>query len=159
MMSQENRFVALVDSTIDVVPLQSRLADPDVGAHGWFYGVTRRTTQTDDNTTTTTATLSYEAHPSMALAELELLADKAIAQFGLHRVVIVHRVGEVPIGQASVVVGCSSPHRVATFAALEWIMETLKKDVPIWKRECYVDGSTQWVHPIDDDSRNDGGST
>jgi molybdopterin synthase catalytic subunit len=63
---------------------------------------------------------------------------------------IVHRLGEVPVGQVSVVVGCSSAHRVATFQALPWIMDELKRDVPIWKRELYTDGTTEWVHPTDE---------
>ncbi len=83
----------------------------------------------------------------MATRELEKLAAAAIKKFSLFQVVIVHRIGEVPVGEASVVVGCSSGHRPETFEALAWIMNTLKKEVPIWKREQYVDGSTEWVHP------------
>ncbi len=86
----------------------------------------------------------------MAIRELEKLAAQAIHKFSLTKLVIVHRLGEVPVGQASVVVGCSSPHRPATFAALPWIMDVLKRDVPIWKRELYTDGTTEWVHPIDE---------
>ncbi|MGB7343004.1 MAG: molybdenum cofactor biosynthesis protein MoaE [Pirellulaceae bacterium] len=149
-MSEKNVFVAIVDQEIDAASLQSKVADPDVGAHGWFYGVTRRKT-TRGETTKVTQTLSYEAHRPMALAELRKLAQQAVDQFELKHVVIVHRIGDVPIGQASVVVGCSSAHRIATFRANQWIMETLKRDVPIWKRETYTDGSTEWVHPTDSD--------
>lgn len=143
--TQDSIWIELVDIRIDVESLRAKIADPDVGAIGWFEGVTRRTTDTR-----VTERLSYEAHRPMAIAELEKLAIRAVDKFSLHRCVIVHRLGEVPVSEASVVVGCSSPHRPATFEALAWIMDVLKKDVPIWKRELYVDGNTEWVHPTDE---------
>lgn len=142
---QRTTWIELVDSRIDIESLRSKIADPDVGAIGWFEGVTRRTT--DDRVT---ERLSYEAHRPMAIAELEKLASMAVEKFSLHRCVIVHRLGDVPVGQASVVIGCSSPHRPATFESLPWIMDVLKQDVPIWKRELFADGSTQWIHPINE---------
>jgi molybdopterin synthase catalytic subunit len=96
-----------------------------------------------------TSYLSYEAHVPMAERELRRLAEEAVERFHLMRIVIVHRLGEVPIGDASVVVGCSSAHRRETFDALQWIMDTLKQRVPIWKQERYADGTTEWVHPIE----------
>ena len=142
------RYVQLVDQAIDIELLRDRIDDDDVGSHGWFYGVTRRTTLSGSGQRITDQ-LSYEAHRPMAQQQLEALADRAAEKFGLAHVVIVHRLGEVPIGQASVVVGCSSAHRKATFEALSWIMDTLKRDVPIWKRETYSDGTRKWVHPIE----------
>ena len=147
---KDDIFVLLVDEPIDLNELLGKLDDPDVGSHGWFLGVTRRTTVVESESKTT-RTLAYEAHQPMAEKELRALATKAREDFGLSKVVIVHRLGEVPIGQASVVVGCSSPHRVDTFDAQRWIMDTLKKEVPIWKREHYADGTTEWVHPTDND--------
>jgi molybdopterin synthase catalytic subunit len=145
-MSDRNTFVQIVDGPIETASLQGKLSDPDVGAHGWFYGVTRRKT-TRDEVTKITQSLSYEAHRPMALSQLEQLADQAAEKFNLPHVVIVHRLGEVPIGQASVVVGCSSAHRIATFDANQWIMDMIKRDVPIWKQELFEDGSREWVHP------------
>lgn len=144
-MRSDRIWIELVDSPIEQELLRDKVADPDVGAHGWFVGVTRRTTGQR-----VTEVLSYEAHPSMATRELERIAESAIEKFGLARIVIVHRLGEVPVGQASVVVGCSSGHRPATFEALAWTMDALKRDVPIWKRETYVDGTSEWVHPTSD---------
>ncbi len=138
----ETPWIALVDEPIDLLTLQGRIDDPDVGAHGWFLGVTRRTTDSR-----VTECLSYDSHREMAMKELKRLADQAMRNHSLKHLVIVHRLGEVPVGEASVVIGCSSAHRVDTFDALRWIMDTLKKDVPIWKREMYVDGTTEWVHP------------
>jgi molybdopterin synthase catalytic subunit len=144
-MNAEATYIELTDLPIDTESMRARLADPDVGAIGWFEGVTRRTT--DDRVT---ESLSYEAHRPMAISELEKLAAQAVEKFSLHRCVIAHRMGEVPVGEASVVVGCSSGHRVATFEALPWIMDALKRDAPIWKRELYTDGTTEWVHPTDE---------
>ncbi len=141
-MQNDRIWIQLVETPIDQESLRDKVADPDVGAHGWFVGVTRRTTDKR-----VTNTLTYEAHPPMAIRELEKLAEAAIERFSLCRIVIVHRLGEVPVGDASVVVGCSSGHRPQTFQALAWVMDTLKREVPIWKRETYVDGTTEWLHP------------
>jgi molybdopterin synthase catalytic subunit len=141
-------MVTLVDERLELTQWQSYLADPDVGAHAWFVGVTRRMTDGKQ-----TASLSYEAHRKFAERELQQLARCAIVKFGLTRVILVHRLGVVPIGEASVIVGCSSPHRTAVFAALPWIMDELKRIVPIWKQEQYVDGTTQWIHPAVDPSK------
>ena len=149
-MMDEPVFVELVDDAIDMSRLLGLVADPDVGAHGWFCGVTRKTTRKTSDQPKITSLLSYEAHRPMAVSELQALARKSIEKFGLTFVVIVHRLGVVPIGEASVVVGCSSPHRDATFDALRWIMQTLKREVPIWKQETFADGSTEWVHPTPD---------
>ncbi len=132
----------IVDGPIDQGSLTDIVGHPDAGAHGWFVGVTRRTT--GDRIT---SHLSYEAHVPMAERELQQLAATAVERFGLLSLVIVHRLGEVPIGEASIVVGCSSGHRKETFDALRWVMDTLKQQIPIWKRERYADGTTEWVHP------------
>jgi molybdopterin synthase catalytic subunit len=145
-MSLPNVYVDIVEHTIESDPdLMSQrrfLDDPDSGAHVWFYGVTRR--RTGDQIT---QSLSYEAHPTMAIKQLGRLAEEAIAKFALHRMLIVHRIGEVPVGMASVVVGCSGAHRAEVFTAVPWVMDNLKRDVPIWKRETFHDGETMWVHP------------
>ncbi|SRR6056297_21692 len=141
--------VDLTDGPIDVPALLPLIADPDVGAHAWFIGVTRRTTSSPDDPEQKlrTATLHYEAQRTMALSELESLGRDAIGRFALTALVMVHRLGRVPIGEACVVVGCSSPHRADSLDALPWVMAALKRSVPIWKQESYEDGQTQWVHP------------
>jgi len=68
---------------------------------------------------------------------------------------IVHRLGEVPIGETSVVVAVSSAHRVDAFTAAQWIMDTLKKDVPVWKQEVWTDGTTEWIHPTKTPAKHD----
>ncbi|HBV65585.1 MAG TPA: molybdopterin converting factor [Rhodopirellula sp.] len=141
-MVSKKPHIELVDGPIQLEELRARIDHPDAGAQGWFVGVTRRTTGD-----LITQTLHYEAHHAMAKTELMKLALDAMQEFSLLRLVIVHRLGEVPIADASVVIGCSTAHRPETFAALEWIMNRLKKEVPIWKREVYSDGKEEWVHP------------
>jgi len=146
-MAHARCSIELQTAAIELSSLQRRLDDPDTGAHGWFLGVTRRKTVTPTQGVRTTRTLFYEAHRAMAEAQLRQLAQTAAEQFSLSKVVIVHRLGEVPIAQASVAVGCSAAHRSQVFAAIPWIMDRLKRDVPIWKREHFEDDSTEWVHP------------
>ncbi|TWU08347.1 Molybdopterin synthase catalytic subunit [Stieleria varia] len=156
-MDNINRtFVQLVQTPIRMEPLLPLLDDPDCGAQSWFHGVTRRTTMVDAPSQSEpgsrsqcqiTETLFYESHQTMALKQLHELADNALQRFGLSRIVIVHRLGEVPIGEASVVIGCCSAHRRNSFDALPWMMDELKSNVAIWKQERLQDGSTLWVHP------------
>jgi molybdopterin synthase catalytic subunit len=83
----------------------------------------------------------------MAERELAALESEARERWGLHECLIVHRLGLVPIGEASVAILVASPHRQAAFAAGEWLIDTLKQRVPIWKQEHWADGSREWVHP------------
>lgn len=134
--------VALTRQAIDVTLLRDHLPDPDTGAHAWFEGVTRRMTADRE-----TVKLAYEAFEPMALSELNELAKQACERFNLAAIVIVHRLGEVAIGEPSIVIGCSSAHRVGPLAALPWLMDRIKADVPIWKREHFADGQQHWIHP------------
>jgi len=142
--------VDLVDEPIDVPGLQVQMGHPDAGAVCWFLGVTRRTTGDK-----VTELLSYDAHRSMALSELRKLAEAAVGQFSLLGLTIVHRLGDVPVGEPSIVVGCCSPHRIASFQAVAWVMDRVKQDIPIWKRETYRDGKREWIHPsLGDESKD-----
>lgn len=134
--------VELVDGPIDRSPIMETLPDPDNGAHAWFEGVTRRMTGSRE-----TSRLVYEAYAPMAIQQMRDLAKQAADRFSLRAVAIVHRLGEVPIGEASILIGCSAPHRAGPLAALPWLMDQIKADVAIWKREFWVDGQSEWVHP------------
>jgi molybdopterin synthase catalytic subunit len=140
-------IVRLVDDPIVIADWVDLIADVDTGAHTWFAGITRRKTKTASGEIKITKLLFYEAHPSMAIKQMEQIAERAGRQFKLSKIVIVHRLGEVPLGEASVLVGCSSPHRADAYAANAWIMDRLKEDVPIWKRETFEDESSEWIHP------------
>jgi molybdopterin synthase catalytic subunit len=88
--------------------------------------------------------LEYEAYVPMAEREMERIVADAIGRFGVTRVAIVHRVGRVEIGEASVAIAVAAPHRAAAIEACRFVNDTLKTSVPIWKREHFADGAV-WV--------------
>ncbi len=92
--------------------------------------------------------LEFEAYPAMALVELKKIAAQAKLEWGVYEVAIQHRIGKVKIGEAAVVIAVSAPHREASFAACKFAIDTLKRTVPIWKKEIFEDGEV-WVsaHP------------
>ena len=91
--------------------------------------------------------LDYQAHAALAEAEGERLLAEAIGRFGLRQARCVHRVGTLGIGEAAVWVGVSADHRDVAFEGCRWIIDELKRRVPIWKNEHYADGESGWVHP------------
>lgn len=130
----------LTQSPIDVAPLLAAAARPECGAVNLFLGTTR-----DHHEGRSVLRLEYEAHEGMALAALRALEDEARERFGLAHVVVVHRLGVVPVAEASVAVVVSTPHRAPAFEASRWIMDELKRRVPIWKKEHFADGGAEWV--------------
>ena len=135
-------MIKIVNHAIDEAAILASVKSDNAGACILFSGTTRRLTGDK-----VTDTLSYQAYEAMAEKELSKLRDCAMQRWSLVACAIVHRIGEVPVGQTSVVVAVSSPHRVGAFESAAWIMDTLKKDVPIWKKEVYADGRQEWVHP------------
>jgi len=106
-----------------------------------FAGIVRE--RSDDGRPVTG--LSYEAHAEMAVAEFERIADEARARFGACEIAIVHRTGDLKIGEAAVVVAVASAHRGAAFAACEYAIDELKRRAPIWKKEHYAGGvDSEW---------------
>jgi molybdopterin synthase catalytic subunit len=85
--------------------------------------------------------LDYEAYEEMAMRQLRLLRSEAIEHFGVREVAIVHRLGRLVVGETSVLIVVASAHRGAAFEACRWVIDTLKKTVPIWKKEQFVDGA------------------
>ena len=92
----------------------------------------------------------------MAIKKMSQLRYRAFEKWPIEHCTIVHRVGLVPVGEASVAVAVSTPHRASSFEAAEWLIDRLKVEVPIWKRESFADGSQEWVHP-DPESAQRGG--
>jgi molybdopterin synthase catalytic subunit len=88
--------------------------------------------------------LEYSAHVPLAIKEMEAIRGEAIARWPLVDALLVHRVGHLQVGETAVVVGVSAPHRSEAFAACAWVIEELKRRVPIWKKEVTADGAT-WV--------------
>lgn len=132
----------LVRRPIDGQWLLAAVAGDAAGANVLFVGTTRGVTGGKE-----TRQLEYEAHEPMAAEMLRRLRDDAIRRFGLLGCAIEHRLGVVGVGEASVAVAVSAPHRREAFAAAEWVMERIKADVPIWKCEEGRDGTRVWVHP------------
>ncbi|NOZ40546.1 MAG: molybdenum cofactor biosynthesis protein MoaE [Planctomycetes bacterium] len=132
----------LTQQPLDTAPLLSSAQSPQAGAVVLFLGVTRQ--QTDGRET---IELHYDAYEKMAIKELTALETEARQRWQLVECTIVHRLGCVPLGEASVAIVTASPHRHAAFAAGEWLIDTLKERVPIWKKEHWADGTTEWVHP------------
>lgn len=131
----------LVDSPIDVETLRRDIAGDDAGAVVLFVGTTRRTTGV-----VITDCLEYEAHRPLALACLARLQDEAVHRFALVGCGVVHRLGMVGVGEASVAIAVASAHRSDAFAAVAWLMDRIKTLVPIWKRDHMADGRSCWVH-------------
>ena len=94
-----------------------------------------------------TVALDYEAYPVMALKTLADLETEARARWPILDLALVHRVGHLDLGEISVVVAVSCPHRQQAFDACRWLIDTLKEVVPIWKKEVWADGTEEWVHP------------
>jgi molybdopterin synthase catalytic subunit len=94
-----------------------------------------------------TTALEYEAYPEMAGKKLAELEAEARRRWPILDVALVHRVGHLDLGEVSVVVAVSCPHRQQAFEACRWLIDTLKEVVPIWKKEVWADGREEWVHP------------
>jgi molybdopterin synthase catalytic subunit len=135
-------MVSITDKSIDVESLLSGVASPAAGAVVLFLGTTREFTAGRQ-----TASLDYECYAEMALRKMAELESQARARWNLEGCAIIHRVGNVPIGEASVAIAVCTAHRAAAFEAGEWLIDTLKEVVPIWKKENWADGESQWVHP------------
>lgn len=135
-------MIQLSHDRIDSDALVRRAQSPDAGAVLLFLGCTRRHTAGRE-----TVELTYDAYEEMAEKELAALEAEAQERWQLTECLIAHRLGTVPLGEASVAIVVASAHRRAAFAAGEWLIDTLKERVPIWKQEHWADGTSEWVHP------------
>jgi molybdopterin synthase catalytic subunit len=135
----EDDVVEMTDAPIDARSLVARLQRGADGAVVTFEGVTR-----DNSKGRRTLRLEYEAYRPMALEKMQAIVRDAKGHFGVNRVGIVHRLGRLEIGEASVVIVVTSAHRAAAFEACRFAIDRLKKTVPIWKKEFFEDGEV-WV--------------
>jgi molybdopterin synthase catalytic subunit len=134
-------FFELTTEAIDVGEVARRVVLPECGATVTLDGYAREWTKGKR-----TLYLVYEAYDGMALTEMQRLGVEAHKQFEIAHIGIVHRTGRIDIGETSVVIAASAPHRRAAFQACEWAIKELKRTVPIWKKEIY-DGGEAWVTP------------
>jgi len=130
------RYARLVREPIDMAQVLAKVRRGEDGAVVVFEGVVRNQTRGRR-----TLYLDYEAYEEMALRELESLAAEASSKFSIRDVAIVHRLGRLEIGETSVLIVVASAHRVPAFEACRWLIDTLKRTVPIWKKEHFEDGA------------------
>ena len=135
---------AISESRLDIAGAIASVADEATGATAVFIGTVRAEAAVSENADKPVVKLEYEAHEAMAEERLREIAASARDQWSLARVTAIHRTGSCDLGEPTVVVACSAPHRSAALEACHWIIDEIKKEVPIWKREVYADGSA-WV--------------
>ena len=136
--------VALSAEPLDVVGAMNAVASPDCGAIASFVGTVRKEAAVETNIDKNVVALEYDAHPEVAWRRLEEIAAEACGKWDVSRLVAVHRVGHCPLGEPTVVIACSAPHRADALEACRWLIDELKASVPIWKKEIYEDGDA-WV--------------
>ncbi len=135
-------MISLTNDPIDYHRLTESVRSAESGAVVLFLGTVRE--MTDGRRT---KALEYEAYPTMAESKLAELEAEARLRWPIDQVGIIHRLGQLGLGEISVAVAVSCPHRKQAFEAGQFLIDQLKVSVPIWKQEQWDDGSTQWVHP------------
>ncbi len=134
--SESHGRAAIVRETINTAGILKEIKHPEDGAAAVFEGMVRNHTRGRR-----TLYLDYEAYEEMALRQMEELAGRALAEFKIRDVAVVHRLGRLEIGETSVLIVVTSAHRAAAFDACRWLIDTLKRTVPIWKKEHFEDGA------------------
>ena len=135
-------MVELTNEIIDYQTLTEQIRSNQAGAVVLFLGTVREMTKGRQ-----TLALDYDAFPEMAIAKMEELEADVRTRWPVTNVGIVHRLGHLELGEISVAVAVSSPHRELAFEAGKYLIDTLKITVPVWKKENWSDGTTEWVHP------------
>jgi len=132
-------LVELTSNPIDILRLIAFTTQPDCGGISYFLGTTRNSFEGKEVTR-----LEYEAYEDMALRQMRELAVRVVEKWHLGRCAVVHRLGEVKVGEVSIAIGCAAVHRDAAIQATSELINEVKASVVIWKREVYADGSPEW---------------
>ncbi len=132
----------LTHEPIDYFSLTEKVRRPDCGAVVTFLGTVRDLTEGR-----VTVALDYEAYPAMAEKKLAEIEKETRQRWPVGEILLVCRLGHLEVGEVSVAVAVSCPHRAQAFEACRYAIDRLKEIVPIWKKENWADGSTEWVHP------------
>ena len=135
-------MIQLTTDPIDYHAITESVRHNSSGAVVSFLGTVREFTRGVQ-----TQFLEYEAYEDMAIASLRELDQEVRQRFPVIDVAIVHRTGRLELGDVSVAIAVSTPHRAQAFEAAQWLIDTLKERVPIWKKEHYSDGREEWQHP------------
>jgi molybdopterin synthase catalytic subunit len=133
---------AIVRTPLDPSALLAEVASTANGATILFVGTVR---ETSDGRAV--SGIEYSAYESMATRELDAIVAETATRFRTTDIIVEHRLGELALGEASVAIAVAHPHRAEAYDASRYVIEQLKRRVPIWKREAYVDGTREWVDP------------
>ena len=136
----EPLLLRLTDAPLDPAEALAFVADPAAGGTALFSGTVR-----DRSTAGDVTGLDYEAWPEQAETRLREIAGEMFDRWPVRKVALLHRTGHLAVGEVSVVVCCSAPHRAEAFQACRHGIERIKEDVPIWKKEALATGEARWV--------------
>ena len=146
MEKKKKKHIVLMNGPISSMfigdAIEKHSSKTNIGAHAIFLGQIRK----DQNQTISVTEIDYSAHNEMAEKAFENIRESAFNKFEMECMHIYHSVGNVKIGEISLFVFVSCKHRAQSFLALEWIVEAIKKEVPIWKKENFEDGSYVWIN-------------
>jgi molybdopterin synthase catalytic subunit len=137
-------LIQITTNPLDVSHIVAFVSDPRAGGIDVFIGTTREEKRDDG---VDLLALDYEAYDEMALKEMHALTARAREKWPIIKLAIVHRRGRVALAEASVIIAVASPHRAESFDACRFLIDSLKANVPIWKKEVWGDKSTSWVDP------------
>jgi molybdopterin synthase catalytic subunit len=143
-LSKSKYFIQVSENLPTLQECYDFVNDPGCGAVSTFVGTTR-----DNFQGKRVAKLSYEGYVPMAEKELKKLCDDATEKFSVHKIAAVHILGDCPVGKASVILACSSPHRRDSLQCCEFLIDELKARVPIWKREVYEGDDGVWKENVE----------
>ncbi|MGW3338795.1 molybdenum cofactor biosynthesis protein MoaE [Streptomyces sp. NPDC001009] len=133
------RLLGLRETPLSLDEVYAAVGDDAAGGTALFVGTVR-----DHDGGKSVSSLEYSAHPT-AEAELRRVAEEIAAEFPVRALAAVHRTGLLAIGDVAVITAVSCPHRAEAFAACRKLIDTLKHEVPVWKRQIFADGATEWV--------------
>jgi molybdopterin synthase catalytic subunit len=138
-------WLAILSDPLPVERATAFVKDPAAGGVAVFLGNTRQEERRDRRSL---VALDYEAYERMATEQFADLARRARQSWPIVKLVILHRVGRVAVAEPSVLIAVATPHRAQAFEACRWLIDTLKKEAAIWKKEVWSDGATAWVDPL-----------
>lgn len=128
-------------TTVDIAAIREQMADEECGAYVQFEGWIRNL-----NEGRGVKRLEYEAYETLAVREGQRIIDEAVEKFGLTQAICVHRTGLLELGDCAVIAAATSPHRDEAFKGCRYIIDEVKTRLPIWKKEHYADGESEWVN-------------
>jgi molybdopterin synthase catalytic subunit len=140
-------MIELTHDEIDYTALTEKARSHQAGAVILFLGTVREMTAGQQ-----TVALDYDAYPDMARAKMQEIVDEAREKWPIEGVAVVHRLGHLELGDISIAIAVACPHRHQAFDASRFLIDELKIRVPVWKKENWSDGTTEWVHPGTEDS-------